>query len=377
MNDHRHENGDDPFDELMRRALSEEAGRIEPADGLHEIQARVSSQRTPVTRRPWAVTAGLAVVGTAAAVGAFAVLNDTGQNADQPNVAGGPDTTTSASSLPSSSAPTLPSTPAPTPSPAATEVPTTTLPTEKTRGVEEPAVKKPQAVPVYWLGRPAGSKAADYRLYRTFSQVKDKPALSAVELMTVPKAANDPDYESPWSGAVVSSVRYTDDLILVDFKRLPDTKLEPDTADLAAQQLVYTVQGALQRTRPVEITEQGRAASSLFGVIDTTKPLSKAKATEVQALVWIETPENGQVVKSGFKVTGVAAAFEAHLDWKATNLKTKAVVKDYTNTEEGNKFSPYSFSPKLGPGEWLIEVYQNSGGEGTVTAADSKTVLVK
>ena len=86
MNDHPN----DEFDELMRRALSEEAGRIEPADGLHEIQSRVRGQRRSVNRRPWVMTAGAAVLGTAAAVGAFAVLNDTTKQADEPSVAGAP-----------------------------------------------------------------------------------------------------------------------------------------------------------------------------------------------------------------------------------------------------------------------------------------------
>lgn len=112
MNDHR---DDDSFDELMRRAMSEEAGRIEPADGLHEIQARVRSQRKPVNRRPWAITAGAAVVGTAAAIGAFAVLNDNTKTAEEPSIAGGPDTTTSATAEPSSLPTAPPASPKPTP----------------------------------------------------------------------------------------------------------------------------------------------------------------------------------------------------------------------------------------------------------------------
>jgi len=45
MNDHKNE----PFDELMRRALSEEANRIEPADALPEIKPAISI--TNATRR--------------------------------------------------------------------------------------------------------------------------------------------------------------------------------------------------------------------------------------------------------------------------------------------------------------------------------------
>jgi hypothetical protein len=372
MNDH----GEDPFDELMRRSLSEEADRIEPADGLHEIQARVRTQRKPVSRRPWAITAGAAVLSTAAAIGAFAVLSDNTKHADQPSVAGGPDTTTNASADPSSTAPTLP----PTPNPAATEAPTvpsTVDPSDKARAIQEPEVKQ-RAVPVYWLGKRVGATSGpDYRLYRTFQPVSGRPAEEAVRLMTMSKTANDPDYVSPWDGAAVNSVRYTGNLIMVDFKRLPNASLEPDVADMAAQQLVYTVQGALQQTAPVQITEGGRAPSDLFGVIDTNKPLNRAQAADVQAMVWIESPENNQTVKQPFKVTGTASAFEAQVDWKATNLKTKAVVKNYTQTTEGQKFAPYAFIPKLDTGQWQIEVYLISPEDGRITDTDSKTIYVK
>lgn len=373
MNDHR---DDDSFDELMRRAMSEEADRIEPADGLHEIQARVRSQRKPVNRRPWAITAGAAVVGTAAAIGAFAVLNDNTKTAEEPSIAGGPDTTASATAEPSSLPTAPPASPKPTP-PAASTAPSI-LPTEKVPAVEETDLRTPKAVPVYWLGKAVGvKKGPEYRLYRTFNRVTGKPALEALRMMIIPKAANDPDYDSPWSGASVSSVRYTDDLILVDFKQLPDAKLEPAVADMAAQQLVYTVQGALQRNAPVQITQQGRSSPSLFGVIDTNTPLSRAQTNDVQAMVWITSPENNQTVKQPVTVTGVAAAFEAHVDWRATNIKTKQIVTNYTMTKEGQKFSPFSFSTKLAPGEWLLEVYLTSAEDGRITDTDSKTVYVR
>jgi immunoglobulin-like protein involved in spore germination len=373
MNDHPN----DEFDELMRRAMAEEADRIEPADGLHEIQARVRTQRKPVGRRPWAITAGAAVLGTAAAIGAFSVLNDNTKTADEPSIAGGPDTTTTASADPSSSTtPTRPPTPKPAPTKAATQPPTVE-PSDRARATEQPVVKQ-EAVPVYWLGKVVGNtNGPDYRLYRTWQSINGRPAEEAVRLMTMSKAAGDPDYVSPWDGAAVNSVRYTDDLITVDFKQLPEASLEPDMADVAAQQLVYTVQGALHKTKPVQITEQGRIPSNLFGVIDANNPLNRAQALNVQAMVWIETPANNQTVGQPFKVTGTAAAYEAQVDWKATNLKTKVVVKNYTKTAEGQKFSAYGFTPKLDSGEWLIEVYLTSPEDGRVTDTDSKTVYVK
>ena len=102
-----------------------------------------------------------------------------------------------------------------------------------------------KAVPVYWLGKTVGNDTgAGMRLYRTFIGIKGRPAEEAVRVMTMQKP-DDPDYESPWAGAKISSVTRSSDGVTVDFKALPREKLEPDLADLAMQQLVYTVQGAL------------------------------------------------------------------------------------------------------------------------------------
>jgi hypothetical protein len=348
MNDQQH----DPFDELMRRSLAEEAAKIEPADGLHEIRAR--TQRKPISRRPWALTVGAAVVSTAAAIGAFTVLTDDGNQAGETGVAG-PTTTSASVPIPSS----------------ATDSPRVTA----YRGTPEtPTVK---AVPVYWLGKTVGNDTgAGMRLYRTFIGIKGRPAEEAVRLMTTQKP-DDPDYQSPWVGAVVSSVTRSEDGVTVDFKELPRKKLEPAVANLAVQQLVYTVQGALgDETVPVQVTEQGRPSSSLFGV-DTQQPLGRAQASDVQALVWILAPTNEAVVSGPVTVTGTAAAFEAQVNWRATNLKTKATVSSYTMTKEGQKFSSFEFTTKLTAGTWLVEAYLLSPTDGKITDTDSKLIFVE
>jgi len=375
MNDHP----DDRFDELMRRALAEEADRIEPADGLHEIQARVRDQRKPVNRRPWAFAVGAAVVGTAAAVGAFTLLDNNTRNADQPEVAGSPSTTASATIEPSTQASASPSAP-PTSMPSAKPSQTINSSTEppKTVGVPEPEVKA-RAVPVYWVGKTIGNDTgAGVRLYRTFARISGQPTLEAVRTMTSEKAS-DPDYYSPWIGSVVSSVtKSDDDLVTVDFKLLPRAKLDPAAANIATQQLVYTVQAVLgDSSRKILVTEQGRATRELFGQTLSGQPLSRAQAMDVQALVWIESPEQKATVRSPVTVRGTAAAYEATVNWQATNLKTKTVVKNYTNTKEGMKFSPFTFTTKLAPGEWQLEVFMLSGEDGHITDTDSKIIFVK
>ncbi|TCC32521.1 Gmad2 immunoglobulin-like domain-containing protein [Kribbella sindirgiensis] len=377
------ENPNDPFDELMRRSLHEEADRIEPSDALPEIRARAHAQR-PAARRPWLLTAGLAAAGTAAAIGAFTMLNGADNTADDGDAVAGSGTTTTATGLPASPTPSE-LTASPEPSQAPTEPPTTSPsasasaktaePTD--RGVPETAVKS-TVVPVYWLGQQVGApKKSTVRLYRTWAKVSGRPAEQAVRIMTT-KQPSDPDYYSVWRGAALNTVTRSNGIVTVDFKQLPNTTLDPDLAKVAAQQLVYTVQGALGDNRtPIQVTEAGRSGKQLFGQVNTNEPLSRAQAADVQALVWIDSPAENQVVKSKVTVQGVASAFEATVNYQATNLKTRETMKSFTTAQEGQKFSPYSFQLTLTPGPWQISVYLLSAEDGSITNTDSKSIVVK
>ncbi|HET6988260.1 MAG TPA: Gmad2 immunoglobulin-like domain-containing protein [Kribbella sp.] len=384
MSDHSNE----PFDELMRRALAEEADRIEPADALPEIRARAHAQRRPVARRPWLLTVGAAAVGTAAAIGAFTVFNGNQNTANDGDAVAGAGTPTTAA--PSTT--TATTTPAPSPVPTAATLPpstdpkATTAPTE--RGKPEQFVKG-VVVPVYWLGNRTGSEAgADpkpsvsarsaVKLYRTWAKVSGRPAEQAVRIMTS-KAPSDPDYYSVWRGAEVNAITRSDGVVTVDFKELPEATLDPDVADVAAQQLIYTVQGALHTSsEPVQITQRGRSGARLFGQIDTTKPLGRAQQADVQALVWINSPAEGETTATNLTVQGTANAFEATVNYQVTNLKTrKTTVKDYVLAKEGQKFSPFVIQLKLAPGPYQIDAYLISAEDGTISDADSKRILVR
>lgn len=380
MND---QNPNEPFDELMRRALRDEADRIEPADALPEIRARAHAQRPPVARRPWLLTAGVAAVGTAAAIGAFTVFNGNNNVANDGDAVAGPGTTTSASGAVPNQTPSVVS-PAPSPVPtAATQPPaTTTSATVKTagptdRGVPEQSVRT-AVVPVYWLGQQVGvPKKSAAKLYRTWAKVSGRPAEEAVRIMTT-EQPEDPDYYSVWRGAAVNRVTRSDGVVTVDFKQVPKTNLDPDLARVAAQQLIYTVQGALQDdTTSIQVTQAGRAVQKLFGQVDTSTPLTRAQAADVQALVWITSPGEGAVTGSKVTVEGTASAFEATVNYQLTNLKTRETKKSFTSTKVGQEFSPFAFSVSLTPGAWQIEVYLISDADGSVTNTDSKTILVK
>ncbi|GAA1578876.1 hypothetical protein GCM10009804_39190 [Kribbella hippodromi] len=359
------EHPNDSFDDLVRRALHAEADRIEPADALPEIRARAHAQRRPTSRRPWIVTAGVATVGTAAAIGAFTVLPNTNNTANDGDAVAGSSTTSSA--VPTTDSATEPS---PVPTKAAPSVaPSLASPEQSVRSA---------LVPVYWLGQQIGAtKKSTARLYRTWAKVSGHPAEEAVRIMTTKQPA-DPDYFSVWRGAALNGVTRTDGMVTVDFKQLPRTTLDADVAKVAAQQLVYTVQGALNDDSvPVQITEGGQPVPKLFGQVDTSTPLGRVQAANVQALVWIDSPDQDAVTGDQVTVSGVANAFEATVNYQATNLKTRETKKSTTTSGQGQSFSPYSFKLTLSPGMWQIDVYLVSPADGRVTDTDSKSILVK
>ncbi|GAB3928992.1 hypothetical protein GCM10029976_027790 [Kribbella albertanoniae] len=374
-------NPNDPFDELMRRSLAEEADRIEPTDALPEILNRAHAVRRPVARRPWVMTAGLAAVGTAAAVGAFTVFNGNFNTADEGDAVAGQGNATSASGAPT----VPPDTPRKEPTLPPTEDKSAS--TQPARGKPEAAVSD-KAVPIYWLGNATAGRAATQkpavqarsatRLYRTWSKVTGRPAYQAVRIMTS-KQPDDADYYSVWKGAEVSSVTLNGDVVTVDFKRFPEAGIDAEMAEMAAQQLVYTVQGALNdSTQPVQVTQRGRAGLRLFGHVDTTMPIGRAQALDVQALVSIESPTEGAVVSGGLvTVKGTAAAYEATVNYVATNLKTGRQFGSIVNTLEGQKFSPFTIQLKLDPGAWQIEAYLLSGEDSSISDLDTKTIQVR
>ena len=239
---------------------------------------------------------------------------------------------------------------------------------------------KNAVVPVYWLGDRVGTqKASEVRLYRTWAKVQGRPAAEAVRIMTA-EQPDDPDYYSVWRGARLNSVTRSAGVVTVDFKQLPQTRLEAPVATVAAQQLIYTVQGALKdSSERIQITEQGRPGPKLFGQIDTSSPLSRAKTEDVQAFVWVTSPENGAAVTAPFKVAGFGSAFEAQLNWRILSTKTgRLVAEGPTNTTEAYKFTPFSFVVnKLPPGAYTLEVFESSAEDGRATSTDTKAFVVK
>jgi hypothetical protein len=254
--------------------------------------------------------------------------------------------------------------------------------TEHSGGSGEPSASSTSTpetvtVPVYFVGEtPQGP-----RLYREFRRVEaDDPAGAALALMTAGDAL-DPDYDTVYPGGSFAGVEIGDDAITVELPdeswTSPDALSESD-ARLAAQQLVYTLQGVAQARVPVEVELDG-APADLFGLAGE---LSNEPEIDVRALVNVTAPEEGAAVDGAFTASGVSSSFEATTPWEIRQGDT--VVKTGFATAEGwmDKLYPWETEVDLAglePGEYSFVAMTDdpSGGEGAGPTEDSRTITVR
>ncbi|MDN4162872.1 Gmad2 immunoglobulin-like domain-containing protein [Nocardioides abyssi] len=268
----------------------------------------------------------------------------------------------------------------------------TSSPTASSTPSDEPSASDPTAtsepsqgggettVPVYF----AGDTPQGVRLYREFRRVGGDH-FSAAAALTAYGDAVDPDYRSLWPenpGGIVG-VEPQDDAIVVTVDGAAWSErgdLTAAEARIAAQQLVYTLQGVAQERLPVRVVDVDGAPVPLFG---TEGDLTQAAPLEVLALVSISGPEQGETVADTFTAAGVASSFEATVPWEVRDEGGKVVLDGFA-TAEGwmDKLYPWASEVDvsgLEPGTYSFVAMTDdpSGGEGFGPTEDSKTITVE
>lgn len=346
-------------DDWLRDALDDAVSDVEPNDALDSILSR--TKVTPMSsKRPWMYGAGGALLATAATITAFALF--AGDNGS-----------------PQSNEPPVVGTLSPTDGPTDTSSP----------------VVDPVTVPVYYLGEvtyhagEGGEMQTAFRLYREWagadgSQSATEVAATAVDRMLEPPT--DPDYATPWNADVsVLGVKHEGGVISVNLAGpVQSASVGAEGAELAVQQLIYTVQGALavmdepNPTDPVEIRIDGEPAGDLWGHVDASGPIDRADPTGTQAPIWITEPADGTAVGMPLTVTGVAQVFEATVSWRVLKDGTEVDSGFETATEGAPAFGEYSFDVTgLAAGEYVLEVFEASALDGSDTFMDTKTFTVE
>jgi hypothetical protein len=384
MNEH---NG--PEDERLRRLLDDAVADVEPRDSLDSIRSRTVV--TPFrARRPWILGAGAAVVATAATVAAVAVMgsNPGTTDARDPGFADGSPTvagTGEGSGLPAPDRSVAPS-------------PTGESSQPGTSSDESSAAtsNEKSAVPVYYVGETSRGP----RLFREFHELpssSEDPGVAIASALreALSAAPADADYGTDWPAGTTAEFGFdgvgqdgTWSVTLsnpdVDLHDRPAGMSEAQ-AQLAVEQLVYTLQAAAQdqARSPVQlfIRREGTDSNRTDAVlgVPASEPLAAGDPLDVLAQVWVIDPSEGAEVSVPFKVTGLANSFEANVQWEL--MQGDTVVKDgFTMAEEAFTMAPYSFMVRnVPPGDYTLVVHDedaSGGAEGAGVWKDTKNITV-
>jgi len=347
----------DPFrdspDPGLRRLLEDAVADVEPREGLSAIRARTEGTSNVRPLRPWLLGASAAVVATAATL---AVVN----------LAGGPSPTAGPAPGPAAS-----STPSPSPSPAPSLASLSPSPS--------PTSGPGGALPVYY----AGDTFQGPRLYREFHAAVggagDLAARTVEE--SVAGTPHDPDYLTLWpAGTHVNHVERSGGTIVVDLgpASLHDrpATMSAAQAKIALQQVIYSAQAAYQHRDPVRLLLDGNVTDSVLGE-PTSEPLAQGDASATLAQVWVIDPADGATLASGSTVSGLAAAFEANVQWELRR-GTTVVEHGHTTAAQCCVMAPYSFTLTAPPGTYTLVVHdEDVSGAGRPTWQDTKTVTIR
>lgn len=343
-------------------------------------------------RRPWTYAATGAVVATVAIVAAVAVAGDriglTGSDRERESGSVGASPTVAASASPSrrsasagaSGTPGASGSASPGAGDAASPAP----------GGPSSAVEPTGqlVVPAYYLG----DAAAGTRLFREFRRLDAGDPLEGA-LRALETRPLDPDYRTPWRAGSFRSASLdgvgADGAVGVelgsDLTRRP-AGLDRADARLAVQQVVYTLQAAVQARVSVDFYLEGRRVPTVYGV-PTPPGLRNAPPLDVLSLMSITSPEEGAAVRGRFTAYGVGSSFEANVPWEIR--RGEEPVKRGFTTAEGwaDKLYPWRTAPidvsDLAPGRYTFVAMTDdpsageAGAEGAGPDLDTRTIRVR
>jgi hypothetical protein len=320
----------DPRDTDLTTLLQDAVSDVEPTDRLAEIRESVR----PASRRLGWYAAGSGFLAVAAAVTAIAVVtSQDSPNADDPAPLGTP----------------------------------TALEPTPTPGLS--------VVPVYFVGdTPRGE-----RLFREFQLLGGRGAAVAAQAAT--GTADDPDYRTLWPAGSVAEVDVRDGVINVTIadESLHDrpASMTPAQAELAIQQMIYTVQAAEGGGRlPVQFRLGVNPVDQVFGVF-TSEPLANAPQLDVLSFMSISNPTEGRAVSGSFTADGVASSFEGNVPWELTAADGAVVREGFTTAGMETRLIPWETEPidvsDLPPGTYTFAARTEGGKPFT----DTRTIVIE
>ena len=376
----------DPDHDRLRALLEDAVADVQPAPALDRIRSR--TKVTPMRRtRPWLLVAAGAVAATAATITVVSLADPRSPQAD---TGPGPAATTTAtpSKGPSADGSVEPSpTPAPSDGSSPSEGGTVTAPPSESAAAGSGDTV---AVPVYFVGDTPTGPRLFREFVRTDAGADQGSRLSTALDSAISGTATDPDYRSGWPDGVAVTAADPpvgeDEAAAVLVTLVADGSLAERPADLteddariAVQQVVYTAQAVVQQRLPVAFRgADDEPLDRLLGV-DVSGSAREAPAAEVQAPVWVTSPQDGDQVRRTFTVEGRGAFFEANVSWQLLRADGTVVQDGFATAEECCTLAPYAFEVTAPPGDYVLRVYaaDMSDGEGPGEHEDTKRITVR
>ncbi len=334
----------------LRRAFEARAQRVDPApDGLRSIQTRIQRQahlKRRITMGFASASSAVAVTVTAAIVGMASCSPPPSANPEPPG--GG---TIVSTAPPTPTAPTTPATPV--------------------------------TLPIYYLGE-AGNRTVLYREFRSVPVSRTTLAgrLEAAVSQMLRDDTLDPDYFSAWpSGATVRSVSVEGGIAVVDLGGAATNDVGAEVSAMSLEQLVWTVTAvaadADSSVDGVRLLIDGRADPDLWGHVRADGVLRRGAAVNVQAPVWLISPQQGETVGRSFRVHIDGTVWEANAHLTIRNSAGTAVLDRFVMLPNGAPQRGDAFvDVTLTPGRYTVEAFYYSSQDGSVQAMDDHEITV-
>ena len=237
-------------------------------------------------------------------------------------------------------------------------------------------------VAVYYV---ADTERAGPRLYREFQRGEGEALAAGVVALT--GTPLDGDYRTMWQGGQITNASYDGEIINVVVD--PAVRQRPGDmsaaeARAAVEQVVYTMQAAVQERAPVQFRTADNPIDQVFGV-PTSEPLANGPMLDVLSHINLTAPEQGTVVDDGtLEISGVGNSFEANVGWEIR--RGDDVVMDGFATMDGwmePKLFPFETTADvsdLDPGDytfWVTTDDPTGGTEGIGAMTDDKDFTVR
>ena len=285
-----------------------------------------------------------------------------------------------------------PSEPSPVTPPSSSSSPSEPSESTSPAGGESSApAGKTVAVPVYY----AGNTADGTYLYREFIRVAEGDRLADALRAAANGDPADPDYRSLWPSVAVlgvhvdgsgSNLELTIDLGGKELHDRPAGMSERE-AQLAIEQMIYTVQGAAGSGRPpVRFLLDGDITDQVLGV-PTSEPLANGELLDTLSNINLTTPAEGdEITGDTLEVSGVANSFEANVVIRLQRYEGTHIVFTEPLMADGYmepKLFPFSGSfdiSKVPAGKYVLHATTDDptgGEEGRGAFTDSKVITIK